>query len=192
MNGNMTIPEPVFIGYFPKKTMGRNEWFGNAPVVEVGSVSDCMSEAPEDWIGQWKHNAWGLYDTEDVAWGIVQDDPAAYDMYAYKLFPCVFDGGAGRTMPVETTATAQLVDYDFLGYDPVSREEAYTIEFGHSPLSCNRGFEQYPVNRFCLLDGLEDSWRIAAEIAEAAKERGAWEPGPYFLCEVYRKRRDEQ
>jgi hypothetical protein len=184
---NMKIPKPVLIGYFPKKTMGRNEWFRNSRVEEVCSVSNCMSEAPEDRINQWKHNAWSLYDTEDIAWGIIRDEPARYDMYAFKLFPFMFDGGAGLAVSVEPTATPQLVDYDFLGYDPVSRE-ADTIEFGHSALSCNKGFEEYPVNRFCLLDDLEDSWRITAEIAKAAKEKGSWEPGPYYLCEVYRKK----
>lgn len=186
---NTKIPEPVFIGYFPKKTMGRDEWFGNASVEEVCSVSNCMSKAPEDWLNYWKHNAYGLYDTEEQAWAIVRNDPVSYDMYGYRLFPFVFDGGAGTSMSVQPTAIAQLAEYDFLGYDPVSREEAFTIEFGHSPLSCNKGFEQYPVNRFCLLDRLEDAWLGTAEIAKAAQAMGAWEPGPYYLCEVYRKRR---
>lgn len=185
----MKIPEAVLIGYFPKKTMGKNEWFGSGPVEEVCSVSGCMSRAPENWINEWKHNAWGLYDSEDLAWEIVHDDPTAYDMYAYKLFPFRFDGGAASTVSVDSTADARLADYDFLGYDPISREEAFTFEFGHSPLSCNGGFEQYPVNQFCLLDDLEDALRIAAEIAEAAKNKGSWEPGPYYLCEVYRKTR---
>jgi hypothetical protein len=184
----MNIPEPVFLGYFPKRTMGRSEWFKNTAVEEVGSVSDCMSKAPEGWIDQWKHNAWGLYDTEDLAWGIISDDPTSYDMYAYKLFPFMFDGSAGSAVSLDRTATARLADYEFLGYDPVSRETC-VMEFGHSPLSCNRGFEQYRVNRFCLLDQLQESWRITAEIARAAKEIGSWEPGPYYLCEVYRKRR---
>jgi hypothetical protein len=147
-----------------------------------------MSKGPDDWIDKWKHNAWCLYDTEDIAWEIIHDDPTCYDMYAYKLFPFIFDGGAGAVVSVEPTASGQLLDYDFLGYDPVSRE-AYTIQFGCSPLSCNQGFEQYRVNRFCLLDDLADSWRITAEIAEAAKKTRSWEPGPYYLCEVYRKRK---
>lgn len=185
----MKIPEPVFLGYFPKRTMGRNAWFGNAPVEEVGSVSHCMSPGPEGWIEQWKHNAWGLYDSEDLAWEVVRDDAARYEMYAYRLFPVQFEGATRVTVAVPSTAIASLDDYEFLGYDPVSRE-AGRIEFGHSPLSCNKGFEEYPVNRFCLLEDLEESWRITAEIAQAAKEQGAWEPGPYYLCEVLRKRRD--
>jgi hypothetical protein len=184
----MKMPVPIFIGYFPKTTMGRNDWFGNAPVQEVCSVSDCMSGAPTGWIDEWKHNAWFVYDTEEMAWRVVHDDPAAYDMYAYKLFPFVFDGGAGSAVDVVSTATANLSDFDFVGYDPVSRE-LDVIGFGCSPLSCNKGFERYPVNRFCLLDDLEGAWRITDEIAKAAKETGSWEPGPYCLCEVYRKRR---
>lgn len=89
---------------------------------------------------------------------------------------------------METTATGDLSGYEFLGYDPVSREEG-DANFCCSPLSCNRGFESYPVNRCCLLDDLDAAWRITSEIARGANEKGSWEPGPYYLCEVYRKRK---
>jgi hypothetical protein len=184
----MKIPEPIFIGYFPKKTMGKQECFANSPVQEVCSVSNCMSEAPVNWFDEWKHNDWGCYDSEAIAWGIIRDDPALYDMYAYRIFPFMFGGDGDSAVLVELTASAHLAEYEFLGYDPVSRESG-TTAFCHSPLSCNAGFEQYPVNRFFLIDNLEEAWRITAEIAKEAKDQRTWEPGPYCLCEVYRKKK---
>jgi hypothetical protein len=187
----MNIPDPIFIGYFPKKTMGKDSWFDKTAIVEVCSVSNCMSKGPENWSASWKHNDWGLYDTEDLAREIIRENPELFDMYAYKLFPMVFDGENSDPMTIKRTASEDIVNFDFMGYDPVSREPGY-IEFGHSPLSCNRGFEKYPVNRFCLLDHLEEAWRITAEIAKDAKDERSWEPGPYYLCDVYRKKSASQ
>jgi hypothetical protein len=185
----MSKPDPILIGFFPKRTARPDAWFGETSVEEVCSVSDCISTGPEDWINRWKHNmTWWLFDTEEVAWEIVGEDRPAYDMYAYRLFPVVFDGSVVSPVAVEATATGDLSEYDFLGYDPVSREEGIS-DFGHSPLSCNKGFDQYQVNRFCLLDDLNAAWRITSEIARDAKEKHSWEPGPYYLCEVHRKRK---
>ncbi len=187
----MTRPAPVLIGFFPKKTARPDSWFGESCVRESCSVSDCISPGPKDWINRWKHNmTWWLFDTEQVAWEVAGQERPLFDMYAYRLFPVVFDGLEVLPVPVESTAAGDLSQYDFLGYDPVSRE-GLTPEFGHSPLSCNRGFEQYPVNRFCLLDDLDFAWRAASDIARDARERGIWEPGPYYLCEVHRRRKTE-
>ncbi|MCE5228225.1 hypothetical protein LLG95_01330 [bacterium] len=92
-------------------------------------------------------------------------------------------------IPIEIAITAHedLADYEFLGYDPVSRST--DAEFDHSPLSCNYGYQKYKVNGHCLLDNFEEAWRITTEIARDAVSNKDWEPGPYFLCAVYRKRK---
>ena len=185
----MSRPDPILIGFFPKKTARPDAWFGKTSVEEVCSVSNCISCGPDNWMDLWKHNmTWRLFDTEAAAWEIAGQDRRAYDMYAYRLFPVVFDGSEVSPVAAEATAAGDLSEYDFLGYDPVSREEGAS-EFGHSPLSCNKGFDQYQVNRFCLLDDLNAAWRITAEIARDAREKHSWEPGPYYLCEVHRKRK---
>jgi len=189
----MSRPAPVLIGFFPKKTARPDAWFGKTSVEEVCSVSNCISSGPDDWTNLWKHNTtWWLFDTEEAAWQVVGEDRRAYDMYAYRLFPVVFDGSNVSPLTVEPSTTGDLSGYDFLGYDLVSHEEgALEFEFtsGHSPLSCNHGFDQFPVNRFCLLDDLDAAWRITGEIACDAKVKRSWEPGPYYLCEVHRKRK---
>jgi hypothetical protein len=185
----MITSEPVLIGFLPKKTSIPDSWFGETSVKEICSVSDCISSGPDNRINFWKHNMkWWLFDTEDLALEVTGNDHAAYDIYAYKLFPVIFNGSDVAPIAIEATATGDLSEYDFLGYDPVSREQE-TSEFGHSPLSCNKGLDKYQVNRFCLLDDLDAAWRITGEIARDAKEKHSWEPGPYYLCGVYRKRK---
>lgn len=187
----MTRPQPILIGFFPRKTMARPDWLKCPGVQEVCSVSNCFSEPPENWINLWKHNmTWWLYDTEQIAWSVVDDDLGAYDVYAYRIFPVVFEGDVETPITVESAAAGNLSDFDFLGYDAVSREQS-VAEFCHSPLSCNNGCVNYRVNRYCLMDDLEEAWRITREIAKDAKEKNTWEPGAYYLCEVHRKRRNE-
>jgi hypothetical protein len=183
----MSRPEPIFIGYFPKKTVGHSHWFNNSVVTEVCSVSECLSEGPPNWVNRWTHNDRWVYDTEEVAWSVVDDDRKAYDMYAYKIYPVVFDGATEEPWAIEPTARGDLSGYQLLGFDVVSR--SCDTSFECSPLSCNKGAERYRVNRYCLIDDLEDAWRICREIAAEAEEQGSWEPGPYYLVAVYRRPR---
>ena len=50
-----------------------------------------------------------------------------------------------------------------------------------SPLSCNSGAKEFPVNRYCLIDTLEEALRIA----EAIDKDGGYEPGPYGIMSVW-------
>ena len=183
----MSRPEPILIGFFPKNTAHDVSWLGVSHVEEICSVSNCMSKPPKDRIEHWKHNTtWWFYDSEVDAWEVTGDEREAYDIYAYTIFPVVFDGAGEHPVEVITTAKGSLIDYEFIGFDAASKEPD-VAGFLHSPLSCNRGADTYRVNRFCLMDELEEAWRITREIARDAKERGTWEPGMYYLFEVYRK-----
>lgn len=73
-----------------------------------------------------------------------------------------------------------LSGFVFLGLDLVSRST--DSHFECSALSCNHGADDFPVNRFCLMD---DS--AAAYDACLTVSKGAYEPGPYHLLEVYRR-----
>lgn len=178
----MHIPEPVLIGFFPKITECP-ELFREAGLEEICSVSECISAGPPDWIDAWKHNAWFVFDSEELAREMVPADPARYDLYAYKIFPIKFDGEL-TPIDVEPSAAGDLSGYKFLGYDIVSRSCDYAFEC--SPLSCNGGYKRFRVNKRCLIDDLESAWAIASELARSAKEKGGWEPGPYYLVAVYR------
>ena len=97
----MDKPSAILIGFFPKRTHQPPQWM-KAPIVrEICSVSNCISEGPDGWIDMWKHSdPWGLFDSEEIAWSVTEDDTAGFDMYAYKMFPVVFNKAGAASIPV--------------------------------------------------------------------------------------------
>lgn len=186
----MNIPSPIFVGYFPKITAQKNDlktekgdiWLKNEIVEEICSVSDCISKGPEGWIDEWKHNVLGFYDTEESALSVIPDNQEKYDLFAYKLYPIQFNEGKIVDYNVESNAIESLGSYKFIGFDIVSKSEVDFFEC--SPLSCNNACEKYSVNKYCLIAQLENAYNACVEI-----EQGRWEPGPYYLFEVFRKTR---
>ncbi len=203
----MNIPKLVFVGYFPKLTVLKNGlkaengdiWLKNEVVEEICSVSDCISKSPEGWIDKWKHNDLGFYDTELSAVSVVsEDDLKKYELFAYKLYPVKFDQGEIVKFTIKSKAVEDLSSYTFIGFDVVSRSVSDFFEC--SPLSCNSGCEIFPVNRFCLIQDFKGALRccqnISQEIAGVKTVKnaqglmeyhGKWEPGPYYLFQVFRK-----
>jgi hypothetical protein len=176
----MNIPDPQFVGFFPHRTEKKPEWLENHGVTEVCSVSDCISPSPENWIEKWKHNELGFFDSEVLALSIV-NDAGPYDLYAYKMFPLQFSEGEVTPYVIPVNPTADLASFEFLGHDPVSRSAGFFPEC--SPLSCNNAAEDFEVNEHCLIQDREPAYQATIAIS-----KGNYEPGPYYLFEVYRKR----
>lgn len=178
----MKLPEAVFVGFFPKVTKQAPEWLGNKSVREICAVSNCISEGPENWIAHWKHNELGFYDTERLAYEVIGEEIQKFDIYAYKLFPLRCIGDKMEDTLINFRHHSFASDYAFLGYDIVTKSTSDFFEC--SPLSCNHGATTYEVNEFCLVGDKERAFKILLEISKD----GSYEPGPYYLFEVYRKR----
>ncbi|MBY0589225.1 hypothetical protein K2X85_18785 [bacterium] len=71
--------------------------------------------------------------------------------------------------------------FRILGYDVVS-SSSVGLSFQHSPLSCNHMAEEIPVNRYCLIDRLENSIAVARRFSIEQPE-----PGTYYVVEVWRE-----
>jgi hypothetical protein len=176
--------EPTLIGYFPKQVVPRPDRLAAGRVKEVCSVSEHVSPGPPNWIDRWAHNEMCAFDDEQAAWGVVPGGPAnaAYQMFAYRQFPVVFDHGERRPLAIPPLAVQPLPNaYRRLGYDVVSRCGGYSFEC--SPLSCNYAAETTRVNEHCLVDDPAEAFRLAARFS---REEGA-EPGPYYVVEVWRR-----
>jgi hypothetical protein len=174
---------PKLIGYFPKRTAARPDWL-TADVQEVCSASECVSSGPKGWIGQWKHNELFLFDSPEVAEVVITPEQSAkFEMYAFRMYPVRFHHDGSQPFAVPALAVMPLPDdYERLGFDAVSKSCGTTFEC--SPLSCNNLAGDYPVNRYCLLDDASSALELAATFARTQPE-----PGPYFVVEVWQKRK---
>lgn len=195
---HLPAPEPILIGYTAKRVEKRPDWLKAAGVEEICSLSNCISGGVPDAIEHWSHNSLLLYDDEPALDRILQHepDPRAYTLFAYKLMSLSFgpkseaaiemgdlpDRAGSRPIPA-----AVPVDYEKLGYDCVQTEWHISVAgFGCSPLSCNGLALEIPVNRYCLIDTIDDAIAAARTVAREQPE-----PGVYYVVEVWRKRRGD-
>jgi hypothetical protein len=146
-------------------------------------VSDCISNAPEGWIDQWRHNELWAYDTCELAWSVVPaDERREFDPYAYRLYPVRFVHGQQEQFDLPPLAVEPLSNsFVRLGYDAVSRSVGSTFEC--SPLSCNYIAREVQVSRYCLVDSESEALRLGREFSLSEPE-----PGPYHVLEVWRQR----
>jgi hypothetical protein len=171
----------VLLGYFPKRVQQRPEWL-QAPVVkEIASVSLCISNGPDNWIDQWRHNTWGFYDSSAAAWEVVEPgDRETFEMFAFELYPSRFANGRWEQFRITGVNPSPLNgSFVAIGYDVVSKSVSAFFEC--SPLSCNGMAAEAQVNAYCLVDTLD----IACQLAETFEEQGC-EPGPYYVIRVLR------
>jgi hypothetical protein len=187
----MTSQEPIFIGFFPKKIC-RDTAFLNLPgVKQICSVSDCISESPEDYVTKWLHNDLHFFDTEVLAIEVLQKgQESAFELFAYDIFPLQFDENGLQEWISEVQLTRpDLSTYKIIGYDLVSKTPnqldvypAQRYAWECSPLSCNHRAVDYPVNEYCLLNDYDVALKAGLDFGN-----GGGEPGPYHLLRVWKK-----
>ena len=178
-------PNAILIGYFPKQIVPRPEWLKAPGVLDICSVSECMSSGPDDWVNQWRHNEMWMYDTEEIAWSIVggQLESTSFEIVAYRMVPHIFDNGKAESLAIPPLGVQALpADFRFLGFDVVSRSQG--VAFECSPLSCNGVAATEPVNAHCLVDDEKTARRLALAFSNQAI---GCEPGPYCIVEVWRR-----
>ena len=186
--------ETILIGYLPKRIVDLTGDV-DAPrypgVDEICSVSECFSKSPPDWVDCWLHNTdtW-LFDSPGAAWWVVPEvERERYRLYAYRLLPTLFhESGKETEHPLPALTVAPIPrGFTRIGYDAVERYVGDVHEgapappsFFCSPLSCNGMAEEYPVNRYCLVDDPDTALAMARDFAT-----GNCEPGPYCVVEVW-------
>jgi hypothetical protein len=183
------LMDAVLIGYFPKKLKTDTTDLNAPHLTEVCSVSSCIAEAPEGWLQLWKHNDVFMYNSVEEAFSILKElkeDEDEYNIYAYKLYPIKIDKGNITSEKVVSEKVEPLSkEFNLLGYDAVNKTQDYG-EFECSPLSCNYGLEIMKTNKYCLFETFENAFEGAKKFSE-----GLGEPGPYYILEVYRKRKSK-
>lgn len=169
-----------------KKISKKPDWLKSNNVIDIYSVSNCVSEDFADYIDYWKHNGYWLFDSPDIIMELAKDnsiDLSETTLFFYEAYELEFNEQKNIWEPCsqdpsfETNVVMPKEKY-LQGYDVVTFYVNATPE--HSPLSCNSLAEEIKTNQHCLLASFDE--------AKACLESGRFrdsEPGPYRIFAVY-------
>jgi hypothetical protein len=177
----MKIENPILVGFFPKPLCRRPDGFRNSKIAEICSVTNCIANGPKDWISKWGHNSYGFYENEETIDRIFGKTQDTHFIYAYKLYSLIFTKRNVEALEINVDIKQSISSYEFLGFDVVSKSVSDFFEC--SPLSCNGLCDKYSVNKYCLIDKLEDAYECCSKL-----HNEKCEPGPYYLFEVHRRK----
>ena len=172
------------VGYMAKRVTLKPDFLHDANIIDVYSVSGCVSDDFADYIHHWKHNGYWLFDSPEVIRTVANAEPTALDgttLFYYEAYEKEFDGNRWRPYHPEPSFVTDVVtpqERRLEGYDVVTFRASTNPEC--SPLSCNSLAKHIPTNSHCLLNSFEECERYLSQ--------GAFnncEPGPYRIFSVY-------
>jgi hypothetical protein len=172
-------------GYMAKHVSIRPDWLKAGHVVDIYSVSDCISEDFADYINFWKHNGYWLFDSPEAIFEVAKEnsiDLTNARLFYYEVYELEYDEhhhswepfaleNSFKTLIVEPD-TKQLEGYDIMTFYANVNPEC-------SPLSCNDLAAEIETNEHCLLSSFEK----AKQLLEEGKIKHC-EPGPYRIFAV--------
>jgi hypothetical protein len=174
------------VGYMVKRVSLHPDWLKAEQIVDLYSVSGCISKNFADYIPYWKHNGYWFFDAPEIIRQLAQDhsiDLNGTHVFYYEVYELEFDEEENEWMEFEPgssfTTNVVLPSRKVLeGYDIVSFSLGTNAQC--SPLSCNHLASEVETNQHCLLDSLEQ----AQHVLQSDKFKGV-EPGPYRIFAVY-------
>jgi hypothetical protein len=171
------------VGYMAKRVSKRPDWFQAANVIDIYSVSGCVSDFA-DYINYWKHNGYWLFDSPEVIRRLAAEHALGLDgtcLFYYEAHEKEFDGESWHAYEPEPSVPTNVTlpsKKHLEGFDVVT-----FYAKGHpecSPLSCNSLAERLRTNSHCLFPSFEE--------AKTNINSGGFtkcEPGPYRIFSVY-------
>jgi hypothetical protein len=171
-------------GYMAKHVSMRPEWLKVPHIADVYSVSNCVSEDFGDYINNWRHNGYWLFDSPQVIVGVAKDNSIQLEgtsLFYYEAYEMEFDEECWAPWSAEPSFPTNVVQppkKQLEGFDVVSFSVGTNPEC--SPLSCNSMAEELHTNAHCLFESFDEAKRSLV----AGTFKGA-EPGPYRIFSVY-------
>lgn len=179
------------IGYMYKKVVQRPNWLTASNVEDVYSLSGHASGCFTDYINNWRHNGYWLFDNTSIMEKIAREeavDLSGTTLFYYEAFEKQFDEYTKKwsrfepepSFPthVEMPALIHLEGFDVTTFPGTSPE--------CSPLSCNNLAKEVAVNRHCLFE----TFNHAKEALESGRF-DASEEGPFRIIGVFTVDRGE-
>jgi len=173
-------------GYMAKRIATRPDWLQADHVVDVYSVSHCVSNDFANYINYWKHNGYWLFDSPEIMRELANEhslDLTSTTLFYYEIHEREYDEQEQSWKPFGpqpsfTTAIVQPKYSHLEGYDVVTFSVHTNPEC--SPLSCNSLASEVETNEHCLLSSFEE----AKQLLEEGKLDHS-EAGPYRIFAVY-------
>ena len=185
VNSNLIKNRMIPAGYMAKGILNRPNGFENTGIVDIYSVSGCMSENFADYVEFWRHNGYWFFDSPQIIQEISKEnaiDLTGTKLFYYEVYNLEFHEGnewksfepeASITTAIEKPGLKNLEGYDIVTFSCGNSAEC-------SPLSCNGLADTIAVNKHCLLSSFDN----AHQLLENGKFQHA-EPGPYRILAVY-------
>jgi len=174
------------VGYMAKRVSSRPEWLNAAGVVDIYSVSSCISEDFADYVNYWQHNGYWFFDFPEIIRSVAEEnsiDLTETILFYYEAYEFEFDDDRclwkpyGPESSIETRVVKPRQPH-LEGYDVVTFSAGTMADC--SPLSCNCLATTIETNSHCLLSSSER----AKELLDQGKFKNS-EPGPYRVVAVY-------
>lgn len=163
----------------------KEAFFKKLPqVLDVYSVSACLSNDFTDYIHYWKHNGYWLFDSPEIIKKVAGQNLIQLDgtsLFYYEAHEMEFDGEHWSPWSAEPSFPTEVIlphRKELEGFDVVCFNGKTSPEC--SPLSCNGIAEDVQTNTHCLFDSFD--------AAETSLNGGIFknaEPGPYRIFAVY-------
>jgi hypothetical protein len=185
VNSNLMKNSMIPAGYMAKRIMNRPEGYLSIDIVDIYSVSGCISEDFADYVEFWKHNGYWFFDSPKIIQEIAKEhaiDLTGTKLFYYEVYNLEFhednewkpfEPEASFTTDIEKPGLKNLEGYDIVTFSCGNSAEC-------SPLSCNGLANTIPVNNHCLLSSFDN----AHQLLENGKFQNS-EPGPYRILAVY-------
>jgi hypothetical protein len=174
----------VPVGYMAKRVSKKPDWLTATNVVDIYSVSSCVSEDFADYTNYWKHNSYWFFDSAEIIQKIANENSIQLgetSLFYYEMHELEFDDEQWQEHSFETSFPTNVVvprHKQLEGFDVVTFYARNSPEC--SPLSCNSMAAELSTNAHCLFASFAQ--------AEINIKNGAFkecEPGPYRILSVY-------
>jgi hypothetical protein len=171
-------------GYMAKRVVKKPDWLHATQLVDIYSVSNCVSQDFADYINYWKHNGYWFFNSPEVIRGIALENSVNLEglsLFYYEVHELEFDGESWNVFEPEASFQTNVIapaSKRLEGFDVVTFSCRTSPEC--SPLSCNHLANELRTNAHCLFASFDE--------AEANVKSGAFresEPGPFRIFSVY-------
>jgi hypothetical protein len=172
------------VGYMAKRRRQKPDWLKAPRVVDIYSVSSCVSEDFADYSEYWVHNGYWFIDSPEIIKSLSEKTSAKLEdtsLFYYEMFESEFDGANWKLYTPKAWFPTKVVlpaRKKLEGFDVVTFSTGTSPEC--SPLSCNSMADELHTNTHCLFDSFHE--------AETNINNGSFsecEVGPYRIFSVY-------